>query len=94
MAAARSPPAQSDERNDVHLFPGGGEALVFVMRGRFALGDDRRRNVIIGIDSKFMNSNATLSPIASNEKTARDMLYVESSWTIMPSPAVSCINLF
>jgi hypothetical protein len=54
LGGARSPPVQSDERNDVYPFPGGGEALVFVMRSRFAFGDNRRRCVMIDIDSKFM----------------------------------------
>ncbi len=54
LGGARSSPAQSDERNDVYLFPGGGEALVFMMRSRFPLGEDRWRYVMIGIDNKLM----------------------------------------
>ncbi len=54
LGSARSPLAQSDERNDVDLFPGSCEALVFEMWSRFALGDDRQHNVMIGIDSNLM----------------------------------------
>jgi hypothetical protein len=54
LGGARSPPAQSDERNDADLFPGSCEVLVFVMWSGFALGDDRWRNVMIGIHSNLM----------------------------------------
>ncbi len=63
LGGARSPPAQSDERNNMYLFPGGSEVLVFVMLSRFALGDDRWHYIMIGIDSKLGSTKRTLCGI-------------------------------